>query len=83
MINSIQQAATYAYDCLPTKETTAVALKTMVTTAVAMEALANLSGAEAGPITYAACVASCAFAAPPVVPFCLAACAPSLGPWCP
>ena len=83
MLDGISKATEYAYSCLPTQSKTIQCAKTVLLSTIALEALSNISGASAGPVTYAACLAGCAFAAPPAIPFCLAACSVSLGPWCP
>ena len=71
------------YNNLPSGNKMVKTALTMATSAVALEALASLTGADAGPITYGLCVAACTASAPPALPACLAACAISLGPWCP
>lgn len=79
----INDALKCVYQNLPEAHKVAKCAITMTTSLVAIEIFSSIPGAAGGPITYAACIAACAFAAPPVVPFCLAACSPSLGPWCP
>lgn len=79
----IQEVAQTAYSYVPPAEKMVKSALVMATSAVALEALASLTGADAGPITYALCIAACAGSAPPALPFCLAACGISLGPWCP
>lgn len=80
---AIKTSCEAIYDNLPTKKTIVKSALAIATSAVAVEAIASLTVASAGPITYALCVAACATAAPPALPACLAACAIGLGPWCP
>ena len=68
---------------LPSKQACAKAAAALVVSTVAIEALSNIPGAEAGPVTYAACIAACGVATGPACASCLAACLPLLGPWCP
>lgn len=79
----VENALKSVYQHFPTSSKILKCTLTMATAAIALEALSAMPSAAAGPLTYAACVAACAFSAPPVLPICLAACAPSLGPWCP
>ncbi|MDN3506022.1 MAG: hypothetical protein P0S96_02195 [Simkaniaceae bacterium] len=52
--------------------------------ALVLYALANLPGAEAGPASYATCIASClALATPVAAPACTVGCLALAGPWCP
>lgn len=68
---------------MPSAKQVARSVILMSISAIALKSIPDLPVAEAGPITYSMCIACCAFAEPKVVQFCLAACAPSLGPWCP
>lgn len=79
----IQECFDTAYSYAPSTDRVVKSAATMTVAAVALETLLSITGAEAGPLTYACCLTGCAFATPPALPFCLAACAPSLGPWCP
>jgi len=79
----IQEAFQTAYSYIPPAEKIVKSALVMATSTVAIEALAHLTGADAGPVTYGLCIAACSSAAPPALPACLAACAISLGPWCP
>lgn len=72
----IDSAVNAIYQHLPTKEVVAKSAATMFVTAVAVEALSSLGGAEAGPIAYNACIAACAGLFPPAVPICVQACLP-------
>lgn len=78
----VNEVAAVAYQWLPPAEKVIKSALVMTVGAIAVESLSAIPSASAGPITYAACILACSFAAPPVVPFCLAACAPSIGPWC-
>lgn len=80
---SINTAYETVYNNMPSANKLVKSALTVATSAVALEALSHLAGAEAGPITYALCVAACSTAAPPAMPACFAACAISLAPWCP
>jgi hypothetical protein len=71
------------YDYLPSQANIAKSVLTVTVASIALNALASLPGAEAGPVTYTACAAVCATLLPPAIPVCLAGCLPSLGPWCP
>jgi hypothetical protein len=79
----IESSICAIYDYMPTGKSVAKTMLTMATAAIALEAISYIPAAAAGPITYGLCIGGCAFATPPALPFCLAACAPSLGPWCP
>lgn len=81
--DAISSTCGMVYDNLPSQKTVVKSALAVATSAIAVEALASLTMASAGPVTYAACVAACSFAAPPAMAACLAACAISLGPWCP
>ncbi len=78
----VTDVAAAAYQWLPPADKIVKSALAMAVGTIAVEALSAIPGANAGPITYAACVLGCSFAAPPVQPLCLAACAPALGPWC-
>lgn len=80
---SLNSTMNAIYNSLPSQKTVVRSALMMATSAVALEALNSITGADAGPITYAFCVAACTASAPPALPACLAACAISLGPWCP
>lgn len=74
---------TTVYDHLPSKQRLYKAALSTATTAVAVEALSRIPGVDGGPFTYGLCIFGCSFAAPPALPFCLAACAIGLVPACP
>jgi hypothetical protein len=48
--------------------------KPLALTALALLALSNIPKADAGPITYASCMAGCALMPPPFIPACTVAC---------
>ncbi|MDR3624464.1 MAG: hypothetical protein P4L16_04920 [Chlamydiales bacterium] len=50
--------------------------------AILMVAMSSVPGAEAGPLTYTACVSACS-ASVFLAPACPFLCAPALGPYCP
>lgn len=81
----IKNAAYANYDLLtsylPSKERTKKACTTALIATLSLQALGNMPTANAGPISYATCVASCA--ASPMIPMCVPLCAALLGPWCP
>lgn len=79
----VTEALQTAYEYVPPADKVVKSALTLATTAVALEAIASLAGAEAGPITYALCIAACTASAPPALPACLAACAIGLGLPCP
>jgi hypothetical protein len=79
-LNGICEAT---YNRLPSAKTVVHGTLTIMTGAIALEAISRLTTANAGPVTYALCVAACSVGLPPAIPACLAACAISLGPWCP
>lgn len=68
---------------MPSAKTVAKCAATVGVAAVALNALASIPAADAGPITYSACVTACTALLVPAIPACLASCLASLGPWCP
>lgn len=66
----------YAYNNMPTAKTLVNSTLAMTTSAIAVECFSRIVGADAGPITYAACVAGCGALVGPAVPACVFACAP-------
>ncbi len=51
---------------------------------IGIVALSNLTGADAGPVTYGVCVSAClALANPILTPGCIISCIAVSGPWCP
>lgn len=78
----INEIFSTAYSYAPSAEKVVKSALTMAVSAAALEAISSLSGAEAGPVAYFACVAACSFAAAPVQPLCYALCAGGAGPWC-
>jgi hypothetical protein len=84
MLDSINNSIlTTIQPYMPSSDKIAKSAKTMLVAAIALEALAQIPGADGGPVTYALCIAGCAFSTPVALPFCLAACSISTGPWCP
>jgi len=88
-LNAIYNFGTKAYNSL-TREKISSFMKTSLKIAaaisipaIAMFALANLPKASAGPVTFSKCAEACSKMPPFSVPFCLLACVPTLGPWCP
>jgi len=79
-IDSISQTLQYY---TPSAQSVAKCAITMATSAVALNSLSSLTGADAGPITYGICVAACTGVAPPALPACIAACFPALNPFLP
>jgi hypothetical protein len=75
-------SSSFFYPNLPVKKIIASAA-VMTGAAIALEVFSNFPAVAAGPVTYSLCLVGCSFASPPALPLCLAACAPSLGPWCP
>lgn len=83
MFSAVNNVTSYAYAYTPDKNTAMKCAKTMLIGTIVLEAISNIPGASAGPVTYAACLLGCSFATPQALPMCLAACSASLGPWCP
>lgn len=72
-----------AIGMLPNARTVCKAVGTMAVATLAIEALSDMT-VSAGPVTYALCVAACdLIGTPAALPMCVAACMPTLGPWCP
>jgi hypothetical protein len=70
---------------LPSAPALAKSASVMALTYLAVEVISNVAKADAGPISYAACVAACipSALAGPAAAACILACAPLAGPWCP
>jgi hypothetical protein len=71
---------------LPSVPALAKSATVMALTYLAVEVISNVAKVDAGPISYAACIAACvptALAGPGAVAACALACAPMAGPWCP
>jgi len=74
----IQECFDAAYAQMPESKTIVKSVLTMAVASVALNAIASLETASAGPIAYAACVAACAGMFPPAALACVAACQPIL-----
>jgi hypothetical protein len=88
--NHLKNSAQYAFDAIGNTfsldnikaNLTAKKLTTVALSAIVVSAAANIPGADAGPVTYAACVAACGSSVF-LAPACPFICAPALGPYCP
>ena len=76
--SEISSVANQAYECVkeyaPTKERIVKNSMAVALPAIALVGICYIPGAEAGPITYASCMAGCLLFSVGFYPICIAAC---------